>query len=117
MRDRIHINGLILPTVIGVPEEERGLPQSVLINATIILANSFSDAGDDLSRTVDYFEVTQMLRKEAANGERKLIETLAEDLARVILRFAGVYSVILEVRKFILPNCGYVSVEITRDKQ
>ena len=69
-----------------------------------------------MDQTVDYYQVSQELRKTAALKDRRLIETLAEDLAEVILTFDGVKSVRLEVEKFILPNCGAVSVEIFRSR-
>jgi len=116
MSDRIHLKELILPTVIGVPDAERELPQSVSMNATLFLECSFKDLNDDISQTVDYFELTRELRRVAARGERKLIETLAEDLAEAILMFEGVRAVTVEIQKFILPNCGCVSVEIDRSK-
>ncbi len=116
MSDRIHIKELILPTFIGVSDAEREFPQSISLNATLFLVRSLRDLNDDIERTVDYFELTQVLRSVAAEGERKLIETLAEDLAGAILTFGGVGAVTLEIRKFILPNCGYVSVEIDRSK-
>lgn len=114
VNDRIHLKNLILPTVIGVSEGERALPQTVSVNATLFLDTRAGDMGDDLANAVDYFSVSVALRKVAAAGERKLIETLAEDFAREILSFHGVRKTRVEVEKFILPNCGAVSVEITR---
>lgn len=116
MSDKIHIKKLVLPTVVGVPEEERELPQSISVNATLFIEHGFEGIEDDLEGTVDYFSVTQEMRKIAATGDRKLIETLAEDLCEAILGFKGVGKVKLEVEKFILPNCGAVSVEIKRKK-
>ncbi len=116
MSDCIHIKDLALPTTVGVPDEERSLPQSVSVNAVLTMAQSWQGIDDDLSKTVDYYEVTQAMRRVAAEGERKLIETLAEDLAGAILGFDGVDSVQLEVEKFILPGCGAVSVEIIRGR-
>ena len=117
MSDQIHIRELVLPTVVGVPDEERSLAQSVSVNVSITLSNSIRGIEDDLGRTVDYFAVSQEMRRVAAEGERKLIETLAEDLAAAVLRFDRVASVEVEVEKFILPNCGSVSVEISRSKE
>lgn len=116
MSDRIHIKELVLPTVVGVPDEERSLPQSVSVNVSFDLARSIRGIKDDLEQTVDYYAVSQKLREVAARGERKLIETLAEDLAEAVLAFKGVDGVWLEVEKFILPGCGAVSVEIERSK-
>ena len=42
------------------------------------------------------------------------LETLAEDLCAAILKFERVAKVNLEVQKFIIPNCGSVSVEWMR---
>lgn len=117
MSDRIHIRGLRLVTRVGVPEEERALPQSVAANLAITLAKSFKGFGDRLEDTVDYYAVSQRLREVAARGERRLVETLAEELAAAVLAFEGVAAVTLEVEKFILPDCDRVSVEITRARE
>jgi dihydroneopterin aldolase len=61
--------------------------------------------------------MSEALRDKAAEGERKLIETLAEDLAAVVINFDGVCAVTLEVEKFILADCDAVSVEITRARE
>ena len=63
MSDRIHIKELLLPTVIGVPAEERESPQTVRVNLVLSLRQSFRGVEDDLSRTIDYYEVTQVLKK------------------------------------------------------
>ncbi len=117
MSDRIQIKGLRLVTRIGVPDEERALPQSVAANVSITLARSFKGFDDRLEHTIDYYRVSQRLREVAASGERRLIETLAEDLAAAVLAFDGVSAVTLEVEKFILPDCDRVSVEITRARE
>ncbi len=117
MSDRIHIRGLRLASRVGVPEEERALPQSVAANLSITLAKSFKGFGDRIEDTVDYDRVARRLREVAAAGERRLIETLAEDLAAAVLAFDGVCAVTLEVVKFILPDCDHVAVEITRARE
>ena len=117
MSDRIHITGLRLVTRIGVPDEERALPQSVSVNLSISLAKSFKGFDDRIEHTIDYYRVSQKLREVAATGERRLIETLAEDLAAAVIAFDGVCAVTLEVEKFILADCDAVSVEITRARE
>jgi dihydroneopterin aldolase len=117
MSDRIHIRGLRLVTRVGVPEEERALPQCVAANLAITLTKSFRGIADRLEDTVDYYEVSKRLREVAAEGERRLVETLAEDLAAAVLAFDGVAAVTLEVEKFILPDCEGVAVEITRARE
>ncbi len=93
MSDRIHIKGLRVVTRVGVPDEERALPQSLAVNASITLRKSFKGFDDRIEHTLDYYRVSQRLREVAATGERHLIETLAEDLAATVLAFEGVSAV------------------------
>ena len=46
--------------------------------------------------------------------EWKLIETLASDIANLVLREFAVESVTVEVQKFVLPETRYVAVRIER---
>jgi len=117
MSDSIHIKGLRLVTTIGVPDEERAVPQSVAVNVAISLSDSFKGFDDKIEHTINYYEVSQCLREVASSGERKLIETLAEDLAAAVVAFDGVCAVTLEVEKFILADCDSVSVVITRARE
>jgi dihydroneopterin aldolase len=111
--DRIRIQGLKLETRVGVPDAERAVPQTVAVDVEIVPAGRLSGLGDEIARTVDYFEVAEAMKRVAATGERRLIETLAEDLGRAALSFAGVAGVTVGVRKFILPETDWVSVEVT----
>ncbi len=117
MSDHIRINGLRAVTTVGVSDEERSVPQTVSISVSITLRTSFKGIKDEIENTIDYFEVSKALRKVAAAGERKLIETLAEDLAAEVITFDKVCAVTLEVEKFILADCESVSVQITRARE
>lgn len=111
--DRIRIQGLRVSTRVGVPDEERAEPQTVAVDVTLVPTTDLSGLGDEIGRTVDYFEVAEALKRVAAEGERRLIETLAEDFATAALAFPGVESVTVEIRKFILPETDWVSVKVT----
>jgi len=114
MSDHIRINGLRLSTTVGVDGEERLLPQSVRVNLSITPKKSFKGLDDRIENTINYQDVAQALRRVAGAGKRKLIETLADDLAGAVTEFDGVCAVTLEVEKFVLPDCGSVSVVVTR---
>lgn len=117
MSDHIRIRGLRLVTRIGVPDEERARPQSVVAHVSITLSKSFKGFDDRIEHTIDYYRVSERLRDVAAEGERRLIETLAEDLAAAVIGFEGVSAVTLAVEKFILADCESVGVEITRARE
>ena len=105
MSDLIRIVDLEVWAHIGVPEEERAQSQRLLITIEISI-DSFAHAAasDNLSRTVNYYEVAQHVKKFATVRARKLIETLAEELAVDLLKTFPIKKIALEIKKFILPD-------------
>lgn len=116
--DQIHLHAIRVQTRIGVPDGERATPQTVEIDLTLIPTRDFRDLGDDIAQTVDYHAVWLRVHAIAAARPRKLVETLAEDLAQQLLAgFPGVNRLRVEIRKFILPETGSVAVSIWRDRE
>ncbi len=114
MPDAIRIEQLELSAHLGVPEDERAAPQRLTVSLSLVPKTDFRDLRDDILRTVDYFEVCQRVKAEAASHPRRLLETLAEDLAAMLLREFPLASVDLELRKFILPDTAHVAAIIRR---
>ncbi|MBT8044659.1 MAG: dihydroneopterin aldolase [Verrucomicrobiae bacterium] len=112
--DQIFIRGQVVSSHIGVPDSERAHPQDLLINSFLHPLASKHPLNDDIDRTVDYHAVSLRIDEIAAAKPRKLIETLAEDLAAMILDEFPVSKVTIEIEKFILPNTTCVGVSITR---
>lgn len=112
--DMVKIRGLKLPTFIGVPDEERADQQVLKVHVDITPEVSFSDLGDEMEGGVDYYQVSLRLKDVALERPRKLIETLAEDLAKVVLDEFSAAKVSVEIEKFILPDTKHVGVKITR---
>lgn len=117
MKDQIHIEELVLKTRIGVPDEERAQPQRLTANITLVPADGFGALHDEIERTVDYSEVATLIDKVAGERPRRLIETLAEDMAASLLRNFPLEQVAIELRKHILPNTAFVAVRIVRDRE
>ena len=117
MSDLIRIVDLEAWAHVGVPDEERAQAQKLLISLDLGV-DSIAHAAhtDSLSRTVNYFDVAQHTKRYVSEHSRKLIETLAEELAADLLKSYAIKSVTLEIKKFILPDTQYVSVKITRPK-
>ncbi|MDE0860814.1 MAG: dihydroneopterin aldolase [Akkermansiaceae bacterium] len=112
MGDQIIIKGLQLDCHIGVPAEERAEPQSLRVHLTLQVPPF--PKSDEIEGTVDYKEVADQVRALAASGERKLIETLAQDIASHILSSFPVDRVRVELDKRILPETDWVGVIIER---
>lgn len=112
--DTIKIVDLEVHYRVGVPEEERAVPQRLLI--TIEMGHEFADAArtDDISNTIDYHSVSRRLLGFSEGRSWKLIETLASDIADLIKGEFGVRTVSVEIKKFVLPEAAYVAVRLSR---
>jgi dihydroneopterin aldolase len=114
--DRILINGLELPVQIGVPDVERAGWQTLRADLELELVGRVEDFGDDLSATVDYDSVAREIRQLAAERPRRLIESLAGEIAQAVLVRPLVCGVLVTIRKRILPGVDDVAVRIHRAK-
>lgn len=118
MSDLIRINQLEVHSRIGVPDEERRQPQRLLVSLDLKVRSLKSAAlTDDLATTVDYAQVCERVQTLAADRPRRLIETLAEEIAGAVLKdFPHVREVSLELEKFILPQTRSVAVRLKRKR-
>jgi 7,8-dihydroneopterin aldolase/epimerase/oxygenase len=118
--DAIRILDLPLRCRIGVPDEERTAPQELRLDLALALDIRPAAQTDDFSQTIDYAAVARLAQDLAAAGERRLIETLAEELAGKILAAFPVESVRLTIRKpGALASFGAeaAAVEIVRTRE
>lgn len=101
---------------VGVPEAERERPQRLLLSIEMEPGMGFGDAAasDDLARTIDYFAVSRRLLSLGEGRQWRLIETLAVEIAELILADFGSAGVRVEVKKFILPETRHVAVRVER---
>jgi dihydroneopterin aldolase len=112
--DTITIKDLEVNFCVGVPDEERARAQKLLITVEMERDFTTAAASDEVAETIDYFAVTQRIAQFGEGAHWKLIETLALDVAQMILEEFRPARVTVEVKKFILPNTRYVSVKATR---
>ena len=110
--DRIAIHDLAVFYHVGVPDEERAQPQRLAL--TVEMEHDFSRIAEALDKTIDYQAVSQRLLDFGRGRSWKLIETLAVELAEMILREFKPARVTIEVKKFIIPQAGHVSVRVSR---
>jgi dihydroneopterin aldolase len=112
--DIITIADLEVHYQVGVPAEERATAQRLLLSVEMACDFSNAAAHDDLRTTIDYHAVVQRLRGFGEGRSWRLIEALAVEIARAILREFRPRTVRVEVKKFIVPGTRYVSVTVTR---
>jgi dihydroneopterin aldolase len=117
MPDRITISDLEVFFRVGVPDAERVRPQRLQV--TIQMEIDFSEAasGDDLNHTVDYAAVARRVMEFGDGREWRLIETVAVDLANLVLSEFRAERTLVEVKKFILPGTRYISARVERSRR
>lgn len=110
MTGEIVIQGLWVDARIGALPEEHGVKQRVAVSLRLVPDRTFAEIDDRLERAVDYAAVAKRVQTIALERHRELIETLADDLIRCLLREFRIDAIDVEVRKFILPDAEYVAV-------
>jgi dihydroneopterin aldolase len=116
VNDRIVIEALELSAQIGVPDAERAAAQRLTVTLRMEVAPWFGELNDRIEQTVDYFTVCTAVKALASERPRRLIETLAEEIATLVLERFAVAAVEVEVRKFILPDTAFVAVQLRRER-
>jgi dihydroneopterin aldolase len=112
--DKIIVSDLEVFYQVGVTEEERSHPQRLLLSLELSHDFKAAAARDDLSGTIDYDSVCQRLLKFGDGCHWHLIETLAADIAAMILSDYGPAAVSVEVKKFVILQAHHVAVTVTR---
>src|SRR5688572_5749559 len=97
--DQILVSQLTVTTFIGATDEEQKRPQKLKVSIVMEPRNGVSGLNDELAKTVDYDAACRAVKAHAVQGKRRLIETLAEEIASLLLREYPLAAVEVEVRK------------------
>ena len=114
--DAIHIEQIEVLAHIGVPDDERSQPQRLAISLTFWPVKSGAELDDEIARAVNYAEVCTATRSLVRDRRDRLIETLADALAKHLLGIFEIKRIVVEIRKYVLPDVQFVSVTVTRDR-
>lgn len=118
MSDRLTIHRLRLWSHIGVPDEERAHPQMLEVTLRFKAPDvTTAAANDDLNYTINYFDIAQKAKNIAAERPRRLIETLAEDLATKLMDAFHLPRIEVSLRKYILTDAEAVELRIERKRK
>ncbi len=101
---------------VGVTNEERAQPQRLLLTVDMSYDFTTAAATDRVTKTIDYFKVTQKILKLGDGRSWKLIEKLATDVANLVLNEFYPTSVTVMVKKFPIPQADYVAVSLTKHR-
>ena len=116
--DKIHIKNLEVFAKHGVFPEENVLGQKFVISAVLYTSTREAGKTDDLTKSIHYGEVSQVITEFMKQNTFKLLETAAERLAEeLLLKTEHLEKVCLEIKKPWAPvglPLETVSVEIER---
>ena len=117
MADRITLTGLRVRGHHGVFPEEREKGQEFVLDITLWLDLTAAARGDDLTKTVHYGELAQLVADIVGGPPRDLIETVGAEIADTVMRTHPVHAVEVTVHKPAAPiplDFADVSVTIRR---
>ncbi|HLP76712.1 MAG TPA: dihydroneopterin aldolase [Candidatus Paceibacterota bacterium] len=113
---RISIVDLEVFYCVGVTDEERSQPQRLLISVDMTADFTAAALSDRVEKTINYFDVSQEILKYGDGRNWKLLERLVTNLADMILAKFKPQDVVVEIKKFVIPQAKYVSVSVGRSR-
>jgi 7,8-dihydroneopterin aldolase/epimerase/oxygenase len=99
---------------VGVTDEERAQPQRLLLTVDMTYDATSAALSDRIEKAIDYNEVAQMLLNYGQRRSWKLLERLASNLVDLILAEYKPQAVMVEVKKFAIPQARHVSVSLAK---
>ncbi len=103
--------------IIGINEDERLNKQEILIDIELFGNFNNKNSNDSIENTLNYSTVSKEVLSYVNNSKHHLIETLAEKISIICLKFILVKKVLIEVHKpKALKNASNVSIKIERNK-
>ena len=116
--DTVYVHGLAVDTVIGIFDWEREIRQKVVLDVEMAVDISASAATEDIDRTVSYKDVSDRLTQFVEQSEFLLVETMAEEIAALILAEFPVPFVRIKLDKGgVVKKVKHVGVMIERGKK
>lgn len=113
--DTIFLEQVAVQTKLGVPEWERMVPQTIILDIEIGYDLTKSCQSDAIEDTVDYGEVVNRIRETLKENSFKLVEALAEHVCQLILKEFTTQRVKVKVAKpAVLPGLKSLGVVIER---
>ena len=113
--DTIFLEQVKVETKLGVPEWERMVAQSVILDIEIGCDLSKACKSDAIADTIDYGAVVSRIRETLAEHSFQLVEALAEHICQLILKEFKAENVKVKVAKpAILPGLKALGVVIIR---
>ena len=115
--DKVFISQLHVDTIIGVYDFEKETKQSLYFDIEMLCDIKPAAKTDDIALALDYAKVSDRVIAHTTAKPVELLETLAEQLAAIILTEFTTTQVTIRISKpAAVAQANTVGVEITRHK-
>ncbi|HBN09203.1 MAG TPA: dihydroneopterin aldolase [Cyanobacteria bacterium UBA8530] len=117
--DRILLPGIEAWGHHGLSLSERQLPLKLQVDLEVETDLRKAGESDEMEAAVDYVRLAEIARAVIEEGNQKLLEAIAEEIARRILEDGRIEKVRVRVGKTLVPVAGFngpVFIEITRER-
>jgi dihydroneopterin aldolase len=113
--DKIFLSQLSIECIVGIWDWERRVKQTVVIDVEMAADIRRAAATDSIDDTIDYKRVAKRLLAFVGESQYQLVETLTEQIARVIVTEFGVTWVKVRLNKRgAIRGARDVGIEIER---
>ena len=112
--DRVFVRDFVVQAQIGAYDYERHAEQRVVFEVEALVRRAGAHA-DDMRSIFSYDVIVDAIRLVIGRGHVDFIETLAEEVAAIVLRHARVRGVRVKIQKLDVIE-GAVGVEIRRER-
>jgi len=113
---KITIVDLEVAYCVGVSDEERATPQRLLVTVDMSFDFSSAAVSDRIERTINYQTVADGLLTFGEGRSWKLVEKLVNNVADWVLAEYKPQAVLVEVKKFSIPQARFVSVSLGKTR-
>jgi 7,8-dihydroneopterin aldolase/epimerase/oxygenase len=97
--DKIFLSALNVECIVGIWEWERRVKQRVVIDLEMATDIRKAAASDHIDDTIDYKKVSKRILAFVGESQYQLVETLTENIAKVIITEFGVPWVKVRLNK------------------
>jgi (5-formylfuran-3-yl)methyl phosphate synthase len=112
--DRVFVHDFVVSAAIGAYDFERSIRQRVVFDVEALVRRAGAHA-DDMRSIFSYDIILDAIRLVVGRGHVDFVETLAEEVAAILLQHARVRSIRVNIRKLGVIE-GAVGVEIRRER-
>ncbi len=113
--DCIFVREYVIDCNIGIYAEEKGVTQKVRLSVDAFLAPGVKSTVDEMVEVPSYTDIIDAIGEIILRGHINLVETFAEDIARMMLRDARIGSIFIKIEKLERGPIRGVEIYRTRD--